>query len=138
MKVFVNIKQAGKRKAVLSKKECSIDPSVSTLRQVLEYFTRIEATKFNSRDEESYLLYADEDEIEDLAGEGKIGFGYKHNGKQVDPEDAVGKTIESFNDGLVRVFLNDNELTQLDEPAVIKEKDEFTFIRFTFLTGRMW
>lgn len=138
MRVYVNIKQAGKRRPVLEKKEYSMDPGIRTLREILTFFTLAEAEKFSRKDEESWFLYDDEEALGDTASEGKVGFGYRHDGKKIDPAEAVRRTLESFGDGLVRVFLNDEELTELDTVNEIKEDDVFTFVRFTFLTGRMW
>lgn len=138
MKVYVSIKQVGKKRPVLERREYRFPDGVQTLRKVLEYFTRTEAEKYNRRDEESYLLYSDEAQLRSLAEAGKIGFDYRHNAAAADPDEAVERTMLSFADGLVRVFLNDEELTELDAPVTIRENDCFTFIRLTFLTGRMW
>ena len=51
---------------------------------------------------------------------------------------ALDNAFLSFEDGLYRVFLGENELTELDTPLDIKENDELTFIRLTMLTGRIW
>ena len=136
-KVYVNIKQAGKRRPVLNKKEYLIDSDVKSLRDVLTFFTLTEVEKYNNQDGESYFLY-DEESLGGAAQEGKVGFGRRYGGKNADPKEAVERTMLSFNDGLVRVFLNDNELTQPDEAVDIKEGDVFTFVKLTFLSGRMW
>ena len=138
MKVYVNIKQAGKKRPVLEKKAYDFDPGIETLRGVLTRFTRQEAAAYNRRDEESYLLYENEEQVEERASRGKVGFGYRYNSKNVNPDEAVNRTLESYRDGLVRVFLNDRKLTELDETINIRDGDVFTFIRLTFLTGRMW
>ena len=44
----------------------------------------------------------------------------------------------AFNDGLFRIFLNDNELSSLEEKINLQENDELTFIRLTMLSGRIW
>ena len=51
---------------------------------------------------------------------------------------AVDNALQSFEDGLYRVFLNDDELERLDEEIDVKENDTLTFIRLTMLAGRMW
>ena len=44
----------------------------------------------------------------------------------------------AFNDGLFRIFLNDNELSSLEEKIKLQENDKLTFIRLTMLSGRIW
>lgn len=44
----------------------------------------------------------------------------------------------AFKDGLFRIFLNDNELSSLEENINLQENDKLTFIRLTMLSGRIW
>jgi hypothetical protein len=46
--------------------------------------------------------------------------------------------LQAVEDGLVRIFREDEELTELDAPLSLPEGATLTFIRLTFLTGRMW
>ena len=39
---------------------------------------------------------------------------------------------------LVRVFMNEEELTDLDAPLTIEAQSVLTFIRLTFLAGSIW
>ena len=39
---------------------------------------------------------------------------------------------------LIRIFLNDNELSSLEEKINLQENDKLTFIRLTMLSGRIW
>ena len=38
----------------------------------------------------------------------------------------------------MKIFHNETELLTKDQELTVKDGDEFTFIRLTFLTGRMW
>ena len=46
--------------------------------------------------------------------------------------------LQCFLDGLVRIFRNEEELSELDQSAGLREGDILTLIRLTFLSGRMW
>ena len=46
--------------------------------------------------------------------------------------------FSAFRDGLVRILMDEDELTGLDNPVSIAEGTVFTFVRLTFLAGRMW
>lgn len=67
-----------------------------------------------------------------------MSFGWLYADNPADREKAVDTAIGCWRDGLVRVFLGDRELTGLDDPLEIQENDTFTFIRLTFLAGRLW
>ncbi len=69
---------------------------------------------------------------------GKFAFCLPVESREVDMEDAVRVAREAFADGLVRLFVGTRELCTLDEPLALTEDDTLTFIRLTFLSGRMW
>ena len=58
--------------------------------------------------------------------------------KKADPGKAVANAIQCWEDGLVRVFMNDEELAELDAPLTIEAQAVFTFMRLTFLAGSIW
>ena len=77
-------------------------------------------------------------EIEAQAEAGKVGFGRLWSDQKADKAKAVQTAIQAFADGLVRVLMDEAELTELDEPLSVHEGAVFTFVRLTFLAGRMW
>ena len=46
--------------------------------------------------------------------------------------------LQAFGDGLVRIFVDEEEVTELDADLSLKEGSEVVFLRLTFLTGLMW
>ena len=62
--------------------------------------------------------------------------GYNEN--QVDERQAIATAVSAVQDGLVRIFQNDKELTNLDERITFVADDIFTFVKLTMLSGRMW
>ncbi len=79
-----------------------------------------------------------ESEISDQSTAGKIGFGRIYSDKKADSKKAVETALQGFEDGLFRIIIGDVEATELDEPLTIHENDILTFIRLTFLAGRLW
>ena len=78
---------------------------------------------------------------EDFAGMeaiGKFAFGVHYNDREIDRNKAVANALLAVEDGLVRIFHGEEELTELDVPLTLPEGAPLTFIRLTFLTGRMW
>ncbi len=68
---------------------------------------------------------------------GKFAFGVHYNDKEIDLPKAIETALQAVEDGLVRIFLENEELTDLNAPLRLTEGATFTFIRLTFLTGRM-
>ncbi len=69
---------------------------------------------------------------------GKFAFGFTDPGNVPGEPEAIGTAMQAYEDGLVRVFLNGEELTGPDDVLTVVEGDEFTFVRLTMLSGRMW
>ncbi|MDR1687612.1 MAG: hypothetical protein LBS21_03245 [Clostridiales bacterium] len=139
MTVFIRLKSAGKRRAVLENVPYTISDTVLTLRRLITEIVHLETEKYNSRMGESKIMpFLTEDEISDKSQTGKVGFGSIYSDKKADAAKAVETALLCFADGLFRVILNETEITGLDTPVEVKENDVITFIRLTFLAGRLW
>lgn len=140
MQIYVQQKALGKRKP-LAKIPMEIPDSakLETAADFLREIVLLEVQKYNAKEPgESLLPFLTEAEISAQAEAGKVGFGTIYNEKKADPEKAVQNALQCFADGLVRVFQNEQEIKTKEEPIALKEGDVFTFIRMTFLTGRLW
>ena len=76
------------------------------------------------------------EEIQILSNLGKITFENYH--EQGDFNQALNTMIQDFKDGLFRVYLNENECTDLDERLSLNEENEVVFIKLVMLAGRLW
>ncbi len=139
MKIYVRVKAVGKRHPVLEMVPYRMPNYRLTLREILTELVRQEVDRYNAKDAEAQILpFLTAEQIEDQAEAGKVGFGTVYADRKADFETAAANAIRCFEDGLVRVFHNDNELTDLDAVVPVQEGDGFTLIRLTFLAGRMW
>lgn len=139
MKVYVQMKAAGRKKPVLEDVPYEIPEPVFTLRNLLTAFVRMEVERYNEKGTDTQMLpYLTGEEIENQAAAGKVGFGRVYSEKKADAAKAVENAVQCFEDGLIRVFQEDQELTGLDEAVHIEEGSRFTLIRLTFLAGRLW
>ena len=139
MKVFVNVKQIGKRKNKIDRKKYEISGEIKTVKELLTEFVTINVKKFNEGlIEEDVVPYLTDEKISDLSDAGKISFGVDYNGKKPDLEKAIENALQSYADGIYRVFVNDEEMGEIESEIELKEKDELTFVRLTMLAGRMW
>lgn len=139
MKVYVRVKALGKRRPVLDNVPREIPENLSSLREFLTEIVRMEVEQYNRKGEDVQVVsFLTNEEVAEQATAGKVGFGRIYSDRKADVSKAVMNAIQCYKDGLVRVFKNEDELTALDEPLIIQEDDCFTFIRLTFLAGRMW
>lgn len=139
MKVYVSVKQAGKRKDYITKKELVLESAPLNLRELIAEIVRINVTEYNNKTTDPLIMqYLTPDEIENQAKIGKVGFGERRSDKQADLDKAMETAILAFEDGIYRVFIGENEVSSLNESLALKEGDLLTFIRLTMLAGRMW
>lgn len=139
MQIFVRIKAVGKKKDVLQLTPYEINDNISTLRELLTDIVKTEVNKYNSKSTDTMLAsFLSQEQIDNLSLVGKVSFGDVFNDKKAQKSSAVSNAIQCFEDGIVRVFIDETELTELDAPLTVKENEVFTFIRLAFLAGRMW
>lgn len=139
MQVYIRMKAAGKRRDILQPTAYPIPDTVASLRQLLTAVVEREVDRYNSKDPDTRMIpFLTQRQIDDQAEAGKVSFGTVFSDQKAHKGKAVDNAIQCWRDGLVRVFLNETELTQLDTPLSIPENAELTFIRLTFLAGRMW
>lgn len=140
MNLKINIKQIGERKQKIAPINFEYSPVPRTVRELITQTVETCVNSYNKRvraGEDGAKPLSDA-EITDMANVGKIAFGINYGGKEQPLDKAVDNALQSFKDGLYRVFLNDNELTELDGELTLSENDSLTFIRLTMLAGRMW
>lgn len=139
MDIYVRVKAIGKRKDILAPALYTIPDGICSLRQLLTAVVQKEVDRYNNKEAEAQLIpFLTQQELDDQAKIGKVSFGSIYSDKKADPGKAVANAIGCWEDGLVRVFMNDEELTDLDAKLVIEEKAIFTFMRLTFLAGSIW
>lgn len=139
MQIFVRVKVAGKRKDALQSTPYFIPDGINDLRRLLTAIVNTEVDRYNKKDTDAQIIpFLTAEQIDDQAVTGKVSFGTVFSDKKADKQKAVENAIQCWKDGLVRIFMNETELTELDAPLSIPENAEFTFIRLTFLVGRMW
>ncbi|RGY96203.1 hypothetical protein, partial [Clostridium sp. AM58-1XD] len=106
-----------------------------TARELLTELVQLGVREYNARKDEGQILpYLTKAEIRDQAASGKVAFGLRGGNDAVE-EEAVANAVQSFEDGIYRVFAGEEELTRLDEKIQWTEGLIFTFIRLTMLSG---
>jgi len=148
MKIRVNAKSLGKRRQAVEEKICELEGCPGTVRELILAVVAAEVKSYNRRVEEEageasgqpggLLRYLTQEEISDQAQGGKIGFGAVYSEKKADLSAAVDNALQSFEDGIYRIFMDGKPLEDLEEQITVTEENVFTFVRLTMLAGRMW
>ncbi|MCM1057552.1 MAG: hypothetical protein NC517_08095 [Firmicutes bacterium] len=140
MTVKIYLKQIGRRKQTVAPVDFEYLPAPRTVRELIAQTVTACVKAYNERagrgDARTKPLT--EEQIGDMADVGKVAFGINYGGREQDPKKAVDNAMQSFEDGLYRVFVNDRELAELEEAPDLRDGDSLTFIRLTMLSGRMY
>ena len=138
MTVYLKIKAISKRKALIERAAFEIDKPVATSKELVEYIVRRNVDDYNKKAVDAPLFqYLTSDEIEDGKATGKIGFKDRKNEKTQDAGKAVENALSCFDDGIFKLFINDEE-AGFNNNINLKDNDEITFIRLAMLAGRLW
>ena len=139
MVVKVNVKQIGKRKSVVDGVPFTYETVPGTVQALIAETVKICLEAYKKRMEvKDRAKVLDKDTIEEFAGIGKIAFGISYGEKVPHEQEAVDTAITAFQDGLYRIFLDGEELSDLQQSIVLNEDTELTFIRLIMLAGRIW
>lgn len=141
MQIKVSLKSIGKKKQSVEPISYEIQGRPATVRELILAVTEAEVHTYNSRVDAPQLLAhltQTKEEIEDQAQAGKVSFSSNYGGKKADLKKAQENAIQCFEDGIYRIFQDDQPLEQLDGALTVTEQSIFTFVRLTMLAGRMW
>ena len=139
MKIRINVKGASRKKAAIVQMTCDYPDSQMTVEEFLEETVRQNVREYNERREAAEILRLfSEETLQDSAATGKVAYGDPMDGRKADEEKAVKNALQCFDDGMVALFADGVRYTDRKEMMALKEQSEVTFIRLTFLAGRMW
>ena len=139
MVIKVNIKQIGKKKDKISAMPFELANEPKSVRELIKESVHTCVTEYNERvrNGEQYKPLSAQ-EIEDMSEVGKIAFGINYGGKEANEAAAIENAVLSYEDGLYRIFIGEEDAGDIDSEITLEENSEVTFIRLTMLSGRMW
>ncbi len=135
IKINVILKRAGNIAKKVKPCPFWLGKAPHTFRELIEESVKTCVSVFIDRTSDLPLT---EEQLEGMREVGKFAFGVHYNSNSVDEAKAIETAVDAVRDGLVRVFMGDDELTDLEKSIEVTEDDIFTFIRLTMLSGRMW
>lgn len=69
---------------------------------------------------------------------GKVGLGDKANLTPADLEVATETALQAFTDGLFVLFIDEQEVSQINDIITVRDGSRLTFVRLTFLVGSFY
>ena len=141
MKIIIQARQAGRKRALFEKREIEIADTGEnpSLKDLIKSVVRQQVEEFNAKPLEKNLVsFLSKNEIEQQNRNGKVGFGSIYNENKVELAAAQAAALLAFEDGLFSVFAGDDEIKTLQDKIDITGSTVFTFIRLTFLAGSYW
>lgn len=139
MRVYIQVKQLGKRRCSIEKMPVDFPASPADVKELIEGIVSRQVREYNERLQQSEVLkYLTQEEVEDKATSGKVGFGVNYNGKSAAEAEAIANALQCYEDGIYRIFIDETETGELSSPVLLKENATLTFVRLTMLAGRMW
>ncbi len=139
MQIKVSLKSISKRKASVQPSVYEIKGRPRTVRELILAVTQTGVEAYNRRMEEAGLLsYLTKEQIDNTAEAGKVSFGVNYGEKKASLRQAQENALQCFEDGVYRIFLNEEPLSALEDEITFTQDSVFTFVRLTMLAGRMW
>ena len=152
MQIRINVKGASRKKAAIVQMTCDYPDRQMTVEEFLEETVRQNVREYNARKDAAEILrlFSNEggknrplneqfeEHIQNSAASGKVAYGDPMDSRKADEEKAVENALQCFDDGMVALFADGVRYTEREEKIALKELSEVTFIRLTFLAGRMW
>ena len=152
MKIRINVKGASRKKAAIIQMTCDYPDRQMTVEEFLAETVRQNVREYNARKDAAEILrlFSNEggknrplneqfeEHIQNSAASGKVAYGDPMDSRKADEEKAVENALQCFDDGMVALFADGVRYTEREEKIALKELSEVTFIRLTFLAGRMW
>lgn len=141
--IWVRMRKLGKKgREVIEPVAYKLSARPETVQNLIVELTKQGVAAYNAREDKGQIIpHLTKQEIVERASAGKVAFGLR-GGSAADPEAAVKNALQCFEDGIFRVFADDEELETLEqeipwkpEDADGNEKIVFTFVRLTMLTG---
>lgn len=139
MNIKVNIKQLGKKRSKVAEVPFMLENAPLTVRELIKESVHTCVSEYNERVKKGEnAAPLSDDEISEMSEIGKIAFGINYGGKTANEAAALENALQSYEDGLYRIFIGENEVGSLSDSISLSENDSVTFIRITMLTGRLW
>ena len=136
MNLYIKLKQAGKRRLILDKQAITINElsESPTLKDLIVAVVTQQVAAYNAKTVAKPMVdFLTENQIQNAANNGKVGFGTIYNEGKADLEKAIQNALYAHIDGLFAVAIDDKIVEKLDDNITIEENSVLMFIKLTLL-----
>ena len=135
--IIIKLKKLGKKK--IKSLEFKLEDNINNLEDLIVQIVKSEVARFNDKQDNPQIIsFLSEQAISQKAIDGKVDFGDNANKDKAIESVAIENALLAFSDGLFVVFVDDEEIKELNKNIKIDESSEIVFMRLTFLTGTYW
>ncbi len=138
MIILVNAQRISQRRPAIKPVPMEIDGSPGTVADLIMLCVKACVTRQHRRIANEGEAVFSQSQLDDLAAVGRIAFDVNNNGTFADEDEALANALQSYEDGLYRIFLNGSALGGLSDPVSLSEQDQLTFVRLVMLAGGGW
>ena len=133
--MIVETKIVGRR-TPFERRPTTLPDGPQTLRSLLTHLVHQEVAAYQERQESVGLLRVlTERELTDGAASGKISVAPQERSGTVTPEDATQTALTAYGDGLYYVFVDDQQIEDLDTALTLRPDSTLLLLRLTALAG---
>ena len=135
--MLVEVKVVGSRRPGIEPRTVAGGPQgATTLREVIEHIVRDEVAAYNGRERDRRLIRAlSREDIAAGVTTGKVAPGGRETTGPADADQAVATAVEAFGDGLYFAFVDDQQITGLQDRVVVEPDTRVRFVRLVPLAG---
>ena len=110
-----------------------------SVEEFLSETVRQNVKEYNDRKDAGEILRLfSVERLEEMAESGKVSYGSVIDDRRAEEAEAVRTALQCFEDGMVALFADGARYSELVQVIPLREGSEVTFVRLTFLAGRMW
>lgn len=133
--MIVETKIVGRR-TPFERRPTSLPDGPQTLRSLLTAVVHQEVAAYHERQESVGMLRVlIERDLSDGAAVGRISVAPQERGGTVTLEDATQTALQAYSDGLYYVFVDDEQIENLDQVLSLKSDSTLLLLRLTALAG---
>lgn len=138
MYVKVTLKQLGKKRNKFQAVPFELEHSPANVGELIQECVHTCVKEYRARAVGRTGQPMTQEEIDAQKEIGKIAFGIHYNERKVEEDKAVAAALQAYEDGLFRMFLDEEELGGSGQEIHLTEEDVLTLVRLTMLSGSMF
>lgn len=136
IKIYVTVKSLSRHKGFLAKEVFEVETEVYSALDLLFFLSDTLVDRYNNKEIDADLVRAlSQNEVEEMTEYGKVGFGRRMGRGVADKMIAREALAIGHEDGLFKVFINEQEISDLSHPVYLNDGDELLLMRLTMLSS---